>query len=359
MVSFSFLSIDGSVHVNSLIIGHAFYLMVKGGTHAKSGVEVPPLNANLDLSILEGARLFFEANRDCFTENVDFVGARECTVDLATQAQEASVRAAWDAVGVRGICPLEKDTWKLGIPLPYVADKLVYVLDEAVRKGETVTCELVGTDGDPDLYVKFGSPPDITYITKVRESDCYSDGFGLVEKCTTGPALADGTIVYIGVSAYRAVLDYKIKCRVNPKCRGVGTACSAQSQCCGTFPFALACDGPSLASRVCTKCLEFDRVCTRTSQCCQGLACKNRRCLLAKDPCARTGTRNRRLAFSGRRKCTSIRQCCSSDSFPQTCDGPTAATKYCKTCYKDGRTCTRNSQCCPKWSCLNKQCKKS
>jgi Dickkopf N-terminal cysteine-rich region len=223
-----------------------------------------------------------------------------------------------------------------------------------------VKCELVGTDGDPDLYVKFGSHPDVTYSNNWRQSDCYSDGVGLLEACTTGPALADDTNVYIAVSATEAVLDYKIKCRINSQvCRGNGTACSAQSQCCGTFPFAFACDGPRLSSMVCKKCLEFDRVCKRSSQCCQGLACKNRRCLLAKDPCARAGTRNRRLAFSGRRKCTSNRQCCFSDKFQQTCDGPTAATKYCKTCYKDGGTCTRSSQCCPKWTCLNKQCKKA
>jgi Dickkopf N-terminal cysteine-rich region len=332
--------------------------MVQGGSEFEWQDEVPPLNTDFDLSIQEGAQLFFEANRDCFTESIDFVGARECTIGLATQAQEPSVRAAWDAVGVRGLCPLDNGVWKLGIELPDNGDNVIYVLNETVQKGETVKCELVGTDGDPDLYVKFGSHPDVTYRKKWRQSDCYSDGIGLLEACTTGPAPADDTEVFIGVSATRAVLDYSIKCQIASKrCRGVGMPCSAQSQCCGAFPFALACDGPRVGSTVCKTCLEFDRVCTRTSQCCQGLACRNRRCLLAKDPWSRT--RNRRLAFSGRTKCTSIKQCCSTDRFPQTCDGTSAANRYCKTCYKEGRACTRNTECCPKWACLNRQCKKA
>jgi hypothetical protein len=140
--------------------------MVQGGSEFEWQDEVPPLNTDFDLSIQEGAQLFFEANRDCFTESIDFVGARECTIGLATQAQEPSVRAAWDAVGVRGLCPLDNGVWKLGIELPDNGDNVIYVLNETVQKGETVKCELVGTDGDPDLYVKFGSHPDVTYRKK-------------------------------------------------------------------------------------------------------------------------------------------------------------------------------------------------
>lgn len=318
-------------------------------------MEVPPLNTDFDLSIKEGAQLFFEANRLCFTESIDFVGARECTLELATQAQEASVRAAWNAVGVRGLCPLENNLLKPGIPLPYDADNLIYVLDETAQKGETVTCVLVGTAGDPDLYVKFGSHPDVTYSKKWRQSDCYSDRDGLVEECTTGPAFANDTVVYIAVSAYHAVLDYTIKCRVNSKrCRGVGTVCSAQSQCCGTFPFALACDGPSLATTVCKNCLEFGSPCVRSTQCCGGLACNasTRRCALAKDPCSR---RTRRLATG---TCTTNRQCCGTASFGLVCDGPSAATKRCKPCKKDVGSCLRSSECCSGWRCLSRQCKR-
>jgi hypothetical protein len=331
--------------------------MVQGGTHAKSQIEVPALSSDFDLSSTEGSMLFFEANRDCFTESIDFVGARECMTEIATQAQEASVRAAWEAVGVRGHCPLDNDVWKTGIELPYDSDNIIYVLNETIEKGETVKCELVGTNGDPDLYVKFGSHPDVTYQKKWRMSDCYSDGVGLVEECTTGPARADNTTVYIAVSATSAVLDYKIKCRVNSKrCRGAGTVCSAQSQCCGTFPFALACDGPSLASRVCKNCLEFGSACVRNTQCCGGLACnaQTHRCALAKDPCSRS---TRRLA-SSTGTCTNNRQCCGTASFGLVCDGTSASSKRCKPCKKDVGSCSRSSECCPGWRCLFRQCKR-
>jgi Dickkopf N-terminal cysteine-rich region len=332
--------------------------MVEGGINLQSGIEVPPLNPDdLDLSIKEGAALLFEANKICFTESIDFVGARECTLGLATQAQEASVRSAWDAVGVRGLCPLPNNEGKLGIELPFDGDNLVYVLNETAYKGETVTCQLEGRDGDPDLYVKFGSPPDVTYKKKWLENDCYSDGEGRMEECTTGPAPADETAVYIAVSAYAAVLDYGIKCKIGAsKCRGVGSACSKQSHCCGAFPFALTCDGPPSGSKTCKTCLEFNRKCSRSSQCCGGLACnaKTRTCLLAKDPCARA---TRKLAASTG-TCKNTRDCCGTGSFGLVCDGKSATTKRCKPCKKDVGLCSRSSECCPGWKCLNRQCKR-
>jgi hypothetical protein len=353
----SFL-LGGYVHTNSLIVGHAFYLMVTGGVHDLSGINVPPLDANFDVSITEGAKIFYAANRDCFTPSTDFVGARECTLSVASQAQQPSVQAAWDAVGVRGTCPLPNNEWKEGIPLPYDGDNQIYVLEETANVNETVTCILRGLDGDPDLYVQFGKHPDVTYMYNWRGSSCYSDDKDLEENCTTGPAAASGTEVYIAVSARRATVNHVIKCQINREtCRGPGARCTSQYQCCGTFPFALACDGKTTGSKTCKECRRFGSKCSRSSQCCGGLKCSGRtastkRCILAVEPC-KTGKRT--LASSNRRPCKKHSDCCGTSQLMLVCDGTAASTRTCKPCLRSG-ACTRSTECCPGRVCRSRKC---
>jgi hypothetical protein len=227
--------------------------------------------------------------------------------------------------------------------------------------GETVTCSVHGLDGDPDLYVQFGKHPDVTYKYNWRGNSCYSDGVGTVEACTTGAAVANGTVVYVAVSATNATVDHTIKCQINrPTCRRAGATCTSQSQCCGTFPFALACDSKTASTMICKECVEFGSRCSRNSQCCGGLKCFGRtaatkRCILAKDPC-NPGTRA--LASLRGGTCKKHSDCCGTAKFGLVCDGPTAVTRQCKPCKKNGSksACTRTSECCPGWKCLNNKC---
>lgn len=93
-------NVDFGVHINSGIINKAFVLMVQGGVHPVSNVAVPPLNPDFDASILEAARIVYDANTKCLTANADFLMARQCTLLFATSAQVDAVSKAWDAVGV-------------------------------------------------------------------------------------------------------------------------------------------------------------------------------------------------------------------------------------------------------------------
>jgi Thermolysin metallopeptidase, alpha-helical domain len=95
------LSQDFGVHINSGIVNKAFVLMVEGGVHPVSQIEVPALNGDFDTSLLEAAHIFYHANTKCLSENSDFSAARQCTLMFATTpTQVETVTKAWDAVGV-------------------------------------------------------------------------------------------------------------------------------------------------------------------------------------------------------------------------------------------------------------------
>jgi hypothetical protein len=74
--------------------------MVQGGVHAVSNIAVPALSSDFDSSILEAARIFYDANTKCLSANADFLMARQCTLMFASSAQAEVISKAWDAVGV-------------------------------------------------------------------------------------------------------------------------------------------------------------------------------------------------------------------------------------------------------------------
>jgi hypothetical protein len=90
------------VHYNSGIINKAFVLMVQGGVHPASGVEVPAIDSDFDASLVAAAEIFYQANTNCLTEGSDFASARSCTLQFASESQTESLAKAWDAVGVLG-----------------------------------------------------------------------------------------------------------------------------------------------------------------------------------------------------------------------------------------------------------------
>lgn len=89
------------VHYSSGIANLAFYLLSQGGLHprGKSTVNVT------GIGIAKAAQIFYRANRDIMTSISDFAAAKAATEQAAVQlgysaAEQASVTAAWKAVGV-------------------------------------------------------------------------------------------------------------------------------------------------------------------------------------------------------------------------------------------------------------------
>jgi vibriolysin len=157
---------SGGVHTNSGIANLAFKLMVTGGTHprSKTTVVVPALNATAMTSLDMGAKIWYRALTVYMNSSTNFLGARNATVQAATDLYGAaaadSVNKAWDAVGApapaatavltNGVATTgigaSTGSWKhYKINVPASQTKL-----EIIMSGGT---------GDGDLYVKFGSQP--------------------------------------------------------------------------------------------------------------------------------------------------------------------------------------------------------
>jgi Zn-dependent metalloprotease len=96
---------SGGVHTNSGIGNKAFYLVVMGGTHHRSGVTVTGIGVD------PAAKIWYRALTVYMTSGTDFAGARTATLNAAsdlfggtTSTQYDTVATAWCAVGV-GSCP--------------------------------------------------------------------------------------------------------------------------------------------------------------------------------------------------------------------------------------------------------------
>lgn len=95
---------NGGVHINSSIVNHVFYLVVSGGTHRLTGVQVPGLGlANRD----RAERVFYRAFTAMLPSSASFATARAATVQAArdlygsTSAEATAFTQAWTAVGVQ------------------------------------------------------------------------------------------------------------------------------------------------------------------------------------------------------------------------------------------------------------------
>ena len=283
----------------------AFVLMTQGGLHPKSNILVPPLNSNFDLSIKAAAKILYDANTKCLTESSDYQAARECTLLFATPSQVTSVSKAWEAVGVKGDLPLTNGVTKTDFSLDFDKDYQVFVLDQEVDVGNTVTCQLQGFNGDPDLSIRLGRRPAL--YPKFAQNDCYSASAGTTEACTTAPASIRSK-VYVAVESFEASSGLTLTCVINgptagttraptktptrpptkkptkkptkapTSCKPKNNPCTNRSQCCVTTP-PLTCDGALTTSRTCKICKKRSQTCQRSSQCCSGLKCKNNRCI--------------------------------------------------------------------------------
>jgi thermolysin len=95
---------NGSVHANSTIISHAFYLAVEGGTNATSGFAVEGVGSANRGQI---ERTFYRAFVYFLTSDASFADVRDATMQSARDLfgdQSAALRAvtqAFTAVGIR------------------------------------------------------------------------------------------------------------------------------------------------------------------------------------------------------------------------------------------------------------------
>jgi vibriolysin len=198
---------NGGVHWNSGIANLAYYLMVTGGTHprGKTSSAVPALDPSSYDSLMMGANIFYRANTTCLTSGSTFTDARACTQDAASAlygaTAAAAVSAAWDAVGVpappswvvidnqSGLSATKNQQISFSYATPAGAAQMKF--------------ELLGPNGDADLYVKFGSAPT------TASYDCRSISPSSNESCTINPA-QQGTY-HVMISAYSAYSSLTLK----------------------------------------------------------------------------------------------------------------------------------------------------
>ena len=185
------------VHYSSGIANLAFYLLSQGGLHprGKSTVNVT------GIGIAKAAQIFYRANRDIMTSISDFAAAKAATEQAAVQlgysaAEQASVTAAWKAVGV-GIPAPPPVALTNGVPVTGIGtatntQKFYSLTVPAGATGLSFTTS--GGTGDVDLYVRFGSSPTLTAY------DCRPYINGSAETCTISAAQA-GTY-YVMLNAY-------------------------------------------------------------------------------------------------------------------------------------------------------------
>jgi len=95
---------NGGVHVNSTIVGHAFFLSVAGGTNRVSGISVQGIGtANIDRM----ERIFYRAFTFLMGPLSQFIDARAATLQAASDLfgagsnERAQIQQAWTAVGVQ------------------------------------------------------------------------------------------------------------------------------------------------------------------------------------------------------------------------------------------------------------------
>jgi hypothetical protein len=167
--------------------------------------------------------IFYKANTECLTPSSNFAAARWCTAEVFGGSNKDNVHLGWDAVGVPNDPPPPSPA-----PTPFTVDSSgtgTFTNQEAttgelhqytmpIREGLTVTCSTVGSNGDADLYVRFGSEAFPNQYNTVNA--CASATATSNESCTTSGAPSGGTTVYAGIHAFESYTGLKVTCKENP-----------------------------------------------------------------------------------------------------------------------------------------------
>ena len=137
--------IGGDPHYNGVILGHAFYLAIEGGTNRTSGLSVQGVGAANREQI---EKSFFRALTVLLPSNATFALVRATTIQAARDLYGAgsgadrAITQAWDAVGVQdrttptaallpnpaggttALCAGKQPSWNLGITVSAGASNL-------------------------------------------------------------------------------------------------------------------------------------------------------------------------------------------------------------------------------------------
>ena len=189
------------VHYSSGISNLAFYLLSQGGSHPRGKTSTVVTG----IGIAKAAQIFYRANANILTSSSNFAAAKTATEQAAAQlgytaAEQASVTAAWAAVGVgSAVPPGPAVVLTNGVPVTNqsaaAGAQKFYTL--AVPAGATnLVFTSSGGAGDADLYVRFGSAPTTSTYT------CKSEGGTNAETCTIAAPSA-GTY-HVLLNAYAA-----------------------------------------------------------------------------------------------------------------------------------------------------------
>ncbi|NRD63387.1 M4 family metallopeptidase, partial [Corallococcus exiguus] len=190
------------VHYSSGVPNLAFALLSKGGVHPRR-TGGPTVTG---IGVEKAARIWYYANTNLFTASTTFAQAKTWTVQAAaalgyTAAEQASVTAAWEAVGVGGtVTPptctaLTNGVAKTGLSGASGSETL-YCLDLPASKASTYV--LSGGTGDADMYIKFGSAPTTSSY------DCRPYLSGNNESCSAAAKASAGKMYILlrGYSTY-------------------------------------------------------------------------------------------------------------------------------------------------------------
>lgn len=221
---------NGGVHTNSGIANLAFYLMTMGGTHprGKTTVSVPALNATALTSINMAGKIWYRALTVYMTSSTNFQGARNATVQAATDLYGAaaadSVTKAWDAVGAPGGSTgggTGTTTLNNGQTVSSISGATgswTYYKITVPSGQSSLKITISGGTGDADLYVKLGSQPTSSSYTYRPYLSGNNESVSV-----TNPTAGDW---YIGLNAYAAYSGVSLNATYSAS---TGTTCTSYS----------------------------------------------------------------------------------------------------------------------------------
>jgi vibriolysin len=197
------------VHYTSGVPNLAFQLLAQGGTHprGKSSIVVT------GIGVEKAGKIWYKANTDLYTAGTTYEQAKTWTMQAAatlypTDASiQASVKAAWEAVGVGVTTPppsctvLTNGVAKTGLS-GASGSAAYYCIDLPASKASSYVQS--GGSGDADLYIKFGSAPTTSSY------DCRPYLSGNNETCNAAAKSASGRM-YIMIRGYSSYSSVSLK----------------------------------------------------------------------------------------------------------------------------------------------------
>ncbi|WP_326491679.1 M4 family metallopeptidase [Myxococcus stipitatus] len=182
------------VHYSSGISNLAFYLLSQGGVHPRFPKPTPVVGIGIE----KAARIFYKANHDLLVPSSNFESAKQATEQAAAQlgydaATVASVKAAWEAVGVGDVSHPPVEVLERNEPVTFsgTRSKWTYFEADVPEGAQDLRFTLSGGTGDADIYVRFNTPPTTSLF------DCRPYKTGNNEECAFATPSAGKWFVFV------------------------------------------------------------------------------------------------------------------------------------------------------------------